>query len=52
MATNSSLLAWEYSMDKGAWQATAQGFTKSQKALGSVLTPPPHLVTMKHWPSY
>ena len=30
MATQSSILAWRIPMDKGAWQATVHGVTKSQ----------------------
>ena len=30
MATHSNILAWEIPMDRGAWQATVLGFTKSQ----------------------
>ena len=30
MATHSSILAWRIPMDKGAWQATVHGVTKSQ----------------------
>ena len=29
MATHSSILAWRISTDRGAWQATAHGVTKS-----------------------
>ena len=29
MATHSSILAWRIPMDRGAWQATAHGITKS-----------------------
>ena len=29
MATHSSLLAWRIPMDKGAWQVTVYGVTKS-----------------------
>ena len=29
MATHSSILAWRIPMDRGAWQATVQGITKS-----------------------
>ena len=28
MATDSSILAWRISMDRGAWQATVQGITR------------------------
>ena len=28
MATHSSILAWRIPMDRGAWQATAQGVTE------------------------
>ena len=30
MATHSSILAWSIPMDRGAWQATFHGVTKSQ----------------------
>ena len=30
MATHSSILAWSIPMDRGAWQATVYGVTKSQ----------------------
>ena len=30
MATHSSILAWRIPMDRGAWQATVYGVTKSQ----------------------
>ena len=30
MATHSSILAWENSMDRGAWQAIVHGVTRSQ----------------------
>ena len=33
MATHSSMLAWRIPMDKGAWQATVHGITKSQTRL-------------------
>ena len=29
MATHSSILAWRILMDRGAWQATVHGVTKS-----------------------
>ena len=29
-ATHSSILAWEYPMDRGAWLATVYGVTNSQ----------------------
>ena len=38
MATHSSILAWRISVDRGAWQATVHGVTKScagLKPLGS-----------------
>ena len=31
IATHSSILAWRIPMDKGAWQATVHGVTKSSK---------------------
>ena len=31
MVTHSSILAWRIPMDRGAWQATVQGISKSQK---------------------
>ena len=34
MATHSSILAWRIPMDRGAWQATVYGVTKSQTWLG------------------
>ena len=33
MATPFSILAWRIPMDKGAWQATVHGVTKSQARL-------------------
>ena len=33
MATHSSILAWKIPMDRGAWQATVHGVTKSQTQL-------------------
>ena len=30
MATHSSILAWRIPMDRGAWQATVHGVSKSQ----------------------
>ena len=33
MATHSSILAWSIPMDRGAWQATVHGVTKSQMRL-------------------
>ena len=33
MATYSSILAWRIPMDRGAWQATVHGVTKSQTRL-------------------
>ena len=30
MVTHSSILAWEYPMDRGAWPATVYGVTNSQ----------------------
>ena len=33
MATHSSILAWEESMDRGAWQATVHGIGKSRTRL-------------------
>jgi len=33
MATHSSILTWQNSMDRGAWQATIHGATKSWKRL-------------------
>ena len=33
MATHSSILSWRIPMDKGAWQATVHGVTKSQTQL-------------------
>ena len=36
MATHSSVLAWRIPMDRGAWQATAHGVTKSQTQLSDL----------------
>ena len=36
MATHSSALAWRIPMDRGAWQATAHGVTKSRTRLSSL----------------
>ena len=33
MATHSSVLAWRIPKDRGAWQATVHGVTKSQTRL-------------------
>ena len=33
MATHTSILAWRILMDRGAWQATVPGVTKSQTQL-------------------
>ena len=33
MATHSSILAWRIPMDRGAWQSTVHGVTKSQTRL-------------------
>ena len=33
MATDSSILAWRVPMDRGTWQATVHGVTKSQTQL-------------------
>ena len=35
MAIHSSILAWRIPMDRGAWQATVRGVTKSQTCLGN-----------------
>ena len=32
MATHTSIFAWRFHMDRGAWWATVQGITKSQTA--------------------
>ena len=43
MATHSSILAWRTPMDKGAWQATVHGVTKSpwgcKESMGLQITP-------------
>ena len=36
MATHSSILAWRIPMNRGAWQATAYGITKSWTRLSTV----------------
>ena len=33
MATHSSIFAWKIPMDRGAWQATVHGVTKSRAQL-------------------
>ena len=33
MATHSSILSWRIPIDRGAWQATVHGVTKSQTQL-------------------
>ena len=35
MATHSSILAWRIPIDRGAWQATVHGITKSQTLLSN-----------------
>ena len=35
MATHSSILAWRIPMDRGAWQATVHGLTKSRTQLSN-----------------
>jgi len=35
MATHSSILAWRILMDRGVWQATAHGVTKSWTPLSN-----------------
>ena len=35
MVTHSGILAWENPMDRGAWQATVHGITKSQTRLST-----------------
>ena len=35
MATHSSILGWRIPMDRGAWQATVHGVTKSQTQLSN-----------------
>ena len=37
LATNSSILAWENTMNGGAWQATVHGVAKSQTQLSENL---------------
>ena len=38
MATHSNILAWEISMDRGAWQATVHGVRKSWTQLKTEIT--------------
>ena len=38
MATHSSILAWRISMDRGTWQATVHGVSKSQTQLTFTFT--------------
>ena len=40
MATHSSILAWENSMDQGAWRAVADGVTESDTTLPLSVTHP------------
>ena len=40
MATDSSILAWRISMDRGAWQATVQGVARVRYDLATKLPPP------------
>ena len=35
MATHSSILAWRIPVDRGAWQDTVHGITKSQTGLNT-----------------
>ena len=35
IATHSSILVWRIPMDRGAWQATVHGVTKSQTRLSN-----------------
>ena len=35
MATHSSIPAWRFPMDRGAWQATVHGVTKSRTRLST-----------------
>ena len=36
MTTHSNILAWRIPVDRGAWQATVHGVTKSQTQLSSL----------------
>ena len=45
MATHSSFLAWRFPMDRGAWQATDCGVTKSQTWLSDLVRAPTHTHT-------
>ena len=38
MATHSNILAWEISMDRGAWQGTVHGVRKSWTQLKTEIT--------------
>ena len=38
MATHSTILAWRIPVDRGAWQATVHGVTKSQTRLSDSLS--------------
>ena len=55
MATHSSILAWEISMDRGAWQATVYGVAKSWMWLSTharpntVWSPPAHCLILQHF---
>ena len=50
MAAHSSILAWRIPMDRGAWQATVQGVTKSQIQLKRLSTHAHTMFTLIfHW---
>ena len=42
MATHSSILAWEISMDRGAWQVTVPGVIRVRQNLATKPPLPPH----------
>ena len=58
MATLSSILAWSIPWTEEPGRLLLMGPQRIREnerfsqALESVLTPPPHFITMRHWPSY
>ena len=44
MATHSSILAWRIPMDRGSWQATVHGVTKSRTQLSTAQHPDIYII--------